>query len=81
MVRLVKFTVACLNLCLDIDQLCPLDVDMWEYLMREALDPPSFYDRAFENLADSFLLRYYGINHTPENIEELYSHMIDYFSI
>lgn len=67
----------------DIDQLCPLDVDVWEHLMNAATDPPPFYSETFENLADSFLHRYYGINRsviTVVNIEEIYGHMIDYFS-
>ena len=70
-------------LCLDLDQLCSLDIDVWEHLMGTAADPPLFFSETFECLADHFLSQYYGIDRsiiTPTNIREIYCHMVDYFS-
>lgn len=65
------------------DQLCTLNVEVWEYLMFEASVPPEFYDSNFEHLAKYFLHRYYNISHkdfTPSNISEIYCNMVEYFT-
>jgi len=60
------------NCFIDINQLCELNVDVWKELMSETMNPPAFMREACQELANSFLCRYYGINCCDENIYFLY---------
>jgi hypothetical protein len=68
----------------DINQLLPLDIDVWEHLMLKATNASPFYSNLFDCLAESFLSRYYSMNTsglTVSNIREIYCNLVDYFSI
>ena len=51
--------------------------------MSDAIDPPAFYTKNFEYLADSFLQRYYSTDRSVialANVMDIYSKMIEYFT-
>lgn len=62
------------------DQLCPLDIDVWE---QKASKPPPFFSEDFHYLCNAFLQRNCGItsdHFTASNISDIYYCLVNYFS-
>lgn len=64
------------------DQLCTLDVDIWEHFMTEASNPPHYYDEDFQHLSETFLRHRHGITQdeiTTANMSEIYDQLVGYY--
>lgn len=78
----ILLAMAMIRYCtFNLDQLCPLDVDVWEHFMMKSSCIPSFYDENFQYIASSFLLQY-GLSQdllTTSNILDAYNYLVEYF--